>query len=281
MFRKISTDVTTPGAGPDGGSLTSTVTDYAMNPKIAAEKIAATRSGRMVSYMTAQADQLVRREGPLWEEIKQSVHGPIIEGAGQAHQEMLEQIQTEAAKSGSARNRAVQMATQVQASQNIMRDKQNMLWQSNLKLIEFGIQNARAQLSFNDAWVSNRAGIRDQFNQMMNAFTEMRVNTIMPAEIQAANNYADSQQVANQLSLGSGLARADGTMNMYGTIGGAFMEAGGMAMGKGLTGKSGGGGFGTGSGYAGSLLSKQYGTNLISTGPGALPQTGLNAPGYG
>jgi len=254
MFKKTSKTVSTPGAGPinpatgEAGTATSEVTDYKVRPGVAAAKIGATRSGRMVSYMTAQADQLVRREGPLWEEIKQSVQGPIIEGAGQAHQELLEQIQTMAAKSGSARNRAVQMATELQASQQIMRDKQNQLWQSNLRLIEFGIDNARAQLSFNDSWISNRAGIRDEFNQMMNAFTAMRVSQIMPAEIGVANASASTQTLANQMEMSSGLARADATANMYGAIAGGLQSMGGSLMGMGTT----GGGVG---GYAGSKMS--------------------------
>jgi len=283
LFRKTSETVSTPGAGPtnehgEATTLTSEVTDYKLNPKKAQEKIAASRSGRMVSYMTAQADQLVRQEGPLWEQIKESVHGPIIEGAGQQHQQLLQQIQTEAAKGGSARNRAVQVATELAASQQIARDKQTQLWGANLKLIEFGIDNAKSQLNFNDVWINNRAGIRDHFNQMMNSMTELRVNTVMGAEIGAANGYASAQAAANDNVLKSGLVRADGTKNMYGMIGGALMQGagvlGGMGGGAGAMGKGLGGSayLGT-SGYGGSKMT----SNLVSSG---MPQTGINAPGY-
>jgi hypothetical protein len=272
MFKKTSETISTPGAAPpshpggEAGTMTSEVTDYKMDPGLAAQKIGATRSGRMVSYMTAQADQLVRREGPLWEEIKQSVHGPIIEGAGMAHQQLLQQIETMAAKSGSVRNKAVQMATQLAASQQITRDKQNALWTSNLRLIEFGINNARAQLSFNDGWISNRAGIRDQFNQMMNDLTALRVQSILPQEIAAANGVASSQAEANALQMKSSLAKADGTANMWGSIAGGLQSMGGTMMGAGL------GGGGLGGLFGGSK------TPIGSTGVGAPSGTSL---GYG
>ena len=244
LFRKTSETVKTPGAGPvnqhgEATALESEVTDYKLNPKKAQEKIAASRSGRMVSYMTAQADQLLRQEGPLWEQIKESVHGPIIEGAGQQHQQLLQRIQTEAAKGGSARNRAIQVATELAASQDIARGKQEQLWGANLQLIKFGIDNAKSQLSFNDSWINNRAGIRDQFNNMMNSMTELRVNTVMGAEIGAANGYASSQMAANAATLKSGLVRADGTKNMYGLIGGGLMSIAGGLMGGGASGGAG------------------------------------------
>jgi len=251
LFKKTSETVSTPGAGPvnqhgNATTLTSEVTDYKLNPKAAQEKLAASRQGRMVSYMTAQADQLLRQEGPLWEQIKESVHGPIIEGAGMQHQQLLQRIQTEAAKGGSARNRAVQVASELAASQQIARDKQTQLWGANLQLIKFGIDNAKSQINFNDAWIGNQAGIRDQFNNMMNSLTELRVNTVMGAEIGAANGYASAQAAANDNALKSGMVRADGTKNMYGLIGGGLMSAGGMMMGGGVGGGATAGTTGTG-----------------------------------
>ena len=113
---------------------------------------------------------------------------------------------------------------------------------------------------------------------MMNSMTELRVNTVMGAEIGAANGYASAQAAANDNVLKSGLVRADGTKNMYGMIGGALMQGagvlGGMGGGAGAMGKGLGGSayLGT-SGYGGSKMT----SNLVSSG---MPQTGINAPGY-
>jgi hypothetical protein len=275
MFKKTSKTITTPGGGPIdpetgmGTTATSEITDYKVKPGILAQKVGATRSGRMVSYMTAQADQLVRREGPLYEEIKQSVHGPIIEGAGMQHQQMMEEIETMAAKSGSARNRAVQAATQIAASQQIHRDRQNMLWNANLQLIKFSMENARIQMAFNDQWISGRAGVRDQFNQMMNHFTDLRVNTIMAAEIGAQAGVTSNYLETESIRLKSDLIKADNTKNMWAMGGGALKSIGGLMMGNATMG-------GAGSTGVGAPKSGLFGSGL---GASAVQRSGFSPAG--
>jgi hypothetical protein len=245
FLKKTSATVSTPG-GPMG-TMTDEVQDYKLG-KGFQKGLESSRSYRLASYMTAQADELVRGTGELYEKIKESVIGPIMEGAGMAHQQLMQQIQTMAAKGGSARNRAVQAATMLAGSQDIMRDRMNSLWQANLSIIEFGINNARSQLSWNDSWINNRAGIRDDFNTMMNNFTAMRVDSILPQQIAAASGLADSSMIGIGLQLEADQIRADTTKNIYQIIGGAISTVGGV-MGKGggwttLAGAGGGGGGG-------------------------------------
>jgi hypothetical protein len=235
MFRKTKKEISTPGAGlinqetGEAGTAHSEVTDYAVNPEQMAERTQASRTGRMMSYMTAQADQLLRQEGPLYQQIKESVQGPIMEGAGIARQTMMENIRVQAAKGGSARNRAVQAATELAGEQQIQRERQNQLWQTNLKIIELGINNADRQRKANEEWINNRAGIRDDFNKMMNQFTEMRVDSILDAEIGIANNMADAQMVAQGYDAKAKQALIDGKQNSMLLAAGAVSTVGGIA----------------------------------------------------
>jgi hypothetical protein len=126
--------------------------------------------------------------------------------------------------------------------------KQNQVWNANLKLIEFGINNARQQLAFNDQWISGRAGLRDQFNQMMNSMTELAVNTILPQAIGAANSVASTQMGAMDYVAQSHRVRGQGEAAMW-----LNFSKGVADLGKSMSSMSSMGGGGKGGGIGGML----------------------------
>jgi len=200
LFKKISKSATVHSEGlfgadrPEYGvpeSITVTAEGKVIKPNKYIDYVQKTRQGRLVSYLTAEADQLVRQEGPLWESISQSVNGPIIEGAASIYREAAEELSRNVARGGTARNRAVNDAHRMRMAESVARDKQNALWQSNLALIEYGRNRAVDQLAFNTAWVNELPGVRDMFNNMMMNAEQFYGQVIAPAYIQASQSYVD------------------------------------------------------------------------------------------
>jgi len=137
--------------------------------------------GREVSYLTAQSDQLIRQQGPLWDQMSQSVLGPIYQGAAALQKQSAQQISEQIARGGSARRQGLGDALQMQNQEAINADRSNQLWNANLSLNQFAINNARSQLLFNQAWTSNLPGVRDAYNQAMTSLTDFMSSTIIPS----------------------------------------------------------------------------------------------------
>lgn len=219
------------GAPLDPDRTTSKASGWLLNPDAAMEELTRSRQFRMVSRMTAEADQLVRQEGPMWEQLKASVQNPILQGAAAANEEMTERLAREAARGGSARNRAVNVARQIQGQNDIMRDRTNSLWQSNLALKQWTQDNARTQLAFNQAWTSNLGGVRDTYNSFMQNAQQFYGSQIAPIVIEAAgqNQASSDRQMAVNAQLQQ--MQADRNSQMAGIVAGV----GKAAMGAGLT----------------------------------------------
>lgn len=182
----------------------ATGSGWILDPDKYMEYMKGTRQFRMVSRMTAEADQLVRQEGPLWEKLRQSVENPILQGAATSAREMQETLAREAARGGSARNRAVQVANQIAANNDILGRRANALWTSSLAVKQWTQDNALRQLSFNQSWVSNLGGIRDVFAGFMQDAQNFYGSQILPSVVNASgqtmNAASNNASVAAQMA---------------------------------------------------------------------------------
>lgn len=198
------------------GQLAEMETGKILDPQKYAQSVLQSRGGRLQSYLTAQADQIARREGPLWQQLQESVMGPIVEGSTQLMRESSEEIHRMVARGGSARRAGMAEAMKLRAQENINRDRTQALWQSNLALNQWGIENARTQLTFNQAWINNLGGVRDTFNQTMTQMAQFYGSTILPAATNlAAQNY---QLSLSQKKSGTGAIVAGVGMALAGVL---------------------------------------------------------------
>lgn len=159
-----------------------------LDPEAFVKQATNTAQFRTMSRLTAEADQLIKREGPLWEEMNNSVLGGIYEGAAALHREQMKTISDAMARGGTARRQGLAAIQQMRAVENNNRQRQQSLWQGKLALDQWARNNARTQLAFNQAWVNNHEGVRDKFNTTMNNLAQFYGKTIMPSAINAASD---------------------------------------------------------------------------------------------
>lgn len=192
------------------------------------------RQFRMVSRLTAEADQLMRREGPLWDELNTSILGGIYEGAAALGKEQTKAISDALARGGSARRQGLAVVQQMRAAEQVNRQRTQALWQSKLQLDSWIRDNARSQLQFNQQWVANHAGVRDQFSQTMENLATFYGKTIMPSALAANSAIGNTAVGMHQL--------ANARSEQKNGIGQMVSGIGSILMGAGLKGLMGGGG---------------------------------------
>lgn len=169
-----------------------------LDPQKYTQTILDSRQGRMVSFLTAQADQLARGEGELYNELQQSILGPVYEGSAAILRESAEDLRKQVARGGSARRQGLAQALELRNREAVNRDRMNAVWNANLTLKQWAIQNAKSQLTFNQGWSQNLAGVRDAFNNTMNTLNQFYANVLLPATEKYADNTFRLAQVRDQ-----------------------------------------------------------------------------------
>lgn len=150
------------------------------------------RQFRMLSKLTAEADQLIRKEGPLWDEFNASIVGSIYEQSGALHRENMKQISDNLARGGTARRAGVAAIEAMRAAENTNRMRTEAVWQSKLAIDQWARDNAANVMQMNMAYVDNLGGLRDNYNQMMTNITMFHGTGIMPTQVSAANASIDN-----------------------------------------------------------------------------------------
>jgi hypothetical protein len=163
-------------------------------------KATTSRQFRMMSRLTAEADQMIRREGPMWEQMNQSVLGGIYEGSAAMHRENMKTLSDSLARGGTARRAGLAALQSMRAAESNNRQRQQALWQGKLAIEQWSRDNARTQLGFNQMWVGNHEGVRDKFSGMMNNLATFYGRTIYPSAVQGAANVASTSTKLIQLA---------------------------------------------------------------------------------
>jgi len=135
---------------------------------------------RIQSMRTAEAEQLLNREGKMWDELNNSVYGVISEGAATQWREDLRTIKNNAAKGGTARRTALKEAQQMQAQEKSNQAKVQQTWQANLALFDVVRKNADAVQQSNQAFMDNLPGIRSAYQQTMSNLANMMASVALP-----------------------------------------------------------------------------------------------------
>ena len=141
--------------GPEGTQLQSDLLrpyTGVVKPGAYATDVAKTSDFRIMSRLTAQYEQGLAEAGPLWEAYRETIMGPIIQGAQSAYQESKDAIMLAAAKEGGGRRVALREAQNLIAIESANRTRTEELWKANLAVKEALISGAREQVAMNTLW---------------------------------------------------------------------------------------------------------------------------------
>jgi hypothetical protein len=166
---------------------------------------------RQASQMVAESEQLLNREGPLWNEMQNSVVGGIYENAASAGREAAQMLAREAARGGTARSNAVAGAQRMRVQEGINRERTTSLWQSKLAMEQWVRDNAKAASNYATAWADSQSGIRGAYTSALTNLRTMWSQTmpaaLMAAENNSANIAADGMRVANETMMKANYAK--------------------------------------------------------------------------
>lgn len=187
---------------------------------------------QMLSRMTAEAAQIAAKEGPAYEKVKNSLQGPIKEAGAKAMSQAMQQLEQDmAATGGSARRQAINNAMQMQQQAEVNFRIYQSIAESNIRLEEWSREIGQQQLSFNQAWTQNLAGVRDSYTAAANAAASYMGQVAVP-------NYGEFSAAAETMNakkkgMGSMIAGIASIGAMFIPGVGPLVSAGIMAAGSG------------------------------------------------
>lgn len=251
-----------------------------LDPAAYQKEIEKSAQFRIMSRLTAESEQLIAREGPLYDEMLNSLQLPILEGAGAMARENTEQLRRAMARGGSARRGAMEAVQKIRAQERINSQKVMALSQSRFALDQWSRENARTNLEFGMNWAANQGGIRESYNQAMDKASELMLNSALPIMMHTTEKAQQWRYYAhnkNRQKVGRWISGIIGIGSMF--LGGAgAMGISGFKLGLGgasVTIPTGGGEF------AGQLASKGIGMLTEAVGGGAVPPTGGDRFSFG
>jgi hypothetical protein len=193
-----------------------------VDPTALQQQVEGSAQFRIMSRLTAEAEQLIAREGPLYDEMMNSLQLPILEGAGAMARENTEALKRAAARGGSARRSALEAVQKIRAQERINSQKVMALSQTRFALDQWARENARTTLEFGQNWASNLGGIRESYNQAMDQASSLMLNSALPIMFQAEQEHAKWRHYAHNKN------RAKVGQWVSGIMGVASLAMGGM-----------------------------------------------------
>lgn len=196
---------------------------------------------KMRSKMTAQAYQLLNKEGEEWDMLENSTLGQIHEGAALQLRDTVRRLKNDYAKGGTARRTALAEMGTIQAAERAHQMKVNETWQANIRLHHYTQANADAVQKGNIEYVRTLPGLNAEYRAAMQATASLLVSANEKAALITADAYQlrASQQAKNfGTTLLEGVIMAAGSKLLGGGLDvmGEAMQTEGTMQG-GMTGK--------------------------------------------
>lgn len=255
-----------------------------LDPEAYADKVQESAQFRIMSRLTAEAEQLIAREGPLWDEMLNLRQLPLLEGGAALARENAHQLSRDLKKGGSARRTAMDavLKQRAQAARNSALMQQ--VSDSRIALDTWARENAGNVVKAGQDWAENNWGVRDEYQNAVNASAKLMLDSALPLMFEATEKAAQWRYYAHQKNrdkLGRWVQGVTGAIMMIAGTG-----AGGELLGKaaskvgGIGGliPGGGGGDSEGGTPSGSLFASGWG-QLTSAASATTPSPA--SPGYG
>ncbi len=199
-----------------------------LDPDAYAETVAGTAGFRIQSLQVAESEQLLREEGPLYDRLKNSIHGQIFETNAEGLRDDLRRIKNNAAKGGSARRGALREAAELNAQENRNRSVADALWKSNLGLFNSIRANADRVAAGTGRFLDNLPEIRDSYLASMGSLGKAMAEISLPRASQAARaGYLDTEETMQKKGFWTGLTEG----LIMAVVAGAASYVGGPAAG--------------------------------------------------
>jgi hypothetical protein len=221
--RKIQSQLAAYGAG------------YELDPEAVAKRAIESKAGQMHNRLMIEADQFMKREGPLYDAAVRNFTGPIMEAAAEGLDNTMAELQMGMARGGTARNNAMRDMAAMQAQIMTNARVASQLSQANFQMDMMARDNAAKTISNMEAWAANQAGIRQAFTAQMQAASNFVGTVAYPAQFSAANakqslRMSESSVNWAQMGLGAAMAIGGGALMLTGVGAGvgAGMIAGGV-----------------------------------------------------
>src|SRR5271166_347945 len=228
------------GAGPNEvQAALQTQIPGILNPTGYAAALANDPTYRIESARTAEAQQGLSHEGPMWNEMQQSIMGPIYEGAAGEFSQSVNAINQLAAQGGTARNTAIKEADTMQAMEAANRDRSQQLWQANLELDQYMNNFAEQQVNANEAFVQNLPYGQAYMNNA-NKLATLIASNVVPSSTKALQaaaslntpgpyNAATGSSAPAATATGQGNALGSLTLGGIAVLGSTLLGGGGGA----------------------------------------------------
>lgn len=179
----------------------------ALDPDAMAGEVMGTSAFRNVSRMVAEAEQMMNREGPLWDQLNNSVVGSIYESSAAMQRSALEQLARSVARGGTARRAGLASAEAMRVQEQVNRDRTGQLWQAKMGLEEYRVKSAQQVTAFAQEWVNNASGVRDSFTNALTSLQMFWSQTMAPV-LAGATVGAQSATQQGMLNAGAGMVAA-------------------------------------------------------------------------
>ena len=222
-----------------GGKQLKTPREGVIDPEGYANATIGSLPFKMRSKMTAQAYQLLNKEGAEWDMLENSTLGTIHEGAALQLRDTIRQLKNNYAKGGTARRAAMNEFGEIQAAERAHTMKTQESWQANLRLHDYIQQNADRVQAGNISYVDSLPGLNTAYRESMTKTAALMVSAGEKAAIIAGEAYEirASQSAVNfgtKLMEAGIMAVASAALN--GDYNDAFASAGQYIAGFGGTG---------------------------------------------
>jgi len=154
---------------------------------------------KMRSKMTAEAYQMLNKEGAEWDMLENSTLGRIHEGAALQLRDTLRQLKNNYAKGGTARRTAVNEYSTIQAMESAHQAQTSETWETNLRLHDYVRQNADRVQAGNISYAESLPGINAAYRDSMTKTASLMISASEKAAIIAGESYEirASQQAVN------------------------------------------------------------------------------------
>jgi len=193
---------------------------------------------RIASRLTAESEQLIAREGPLWNEMVKNTQLPILEGWGAASRENAEAIRKAVQKGGSARREGMAAMVQMQEQNKINSARVQQISESRVALDKWARENARTQLEFNENWAANVAGVRESYNSAMDRASELMLNSAIPIMMETTSRAIEWREKAHAKQRDKANKWINGAIAVAATVAAVYTGGATLPMAFGFAGKA-------------------------------------------
>lgn len=158
----------------------NTVNTKVLDPAKATAQVENSSQFRTMSRLQAESEQMIAREGPLYDEMMRNTQLPIVEGSAAIARANAQALKEAAARGGSARRQAFEEVQKIRSQQELNSQRLVALSNNRMKIDEWARDNARTNLEFGQKWASNLGGIRESYQQAMDGAAQLMAEVTLP-----------------------------------------------------------------------------------------------------